>query len=60
MVKLLTADAALQANGLNICMAASATETKGSLKLCYLTVPALHYRDLAEFVEYLGKLFKQA
>ena len=60
MVKLLPGDAALEAIALKICMAASATETKGSLKLSNLALPALHYRDLAEFVEYLGILFKQA
>ena len=60
MVKALPAESALEAIALKMCMAASETETKGSLKLCNLTVPPLHYRDLAEFVEYLGKLFKQA
>ena len=60
MVKTLAPESALEAIALKMCVAASETETKGSLKLCNLTVPPLHYRDLGEFVEYLGKLFKQA
>ena len=60
MVMVLRADAALEAIAHKICMAASAIETKGSLKLCNLTVPARPYRDIAEFVEYLDKICTQA
>ena len=41
-------------------MAASETETKGTMKLCNLNVPTLHSPGLAEFFEYIVKLFKQA
>ena len=37
IVKLVHADVALEVVPLKLCMAASETETKGSLKLCKLT-----------------------
>ena len=54
MVKVLPEDGALELIRLRICMAASETETNGSLKLCNLAGSAIHYRDLAVFVAYIG------